>query len=116
MSRPGRYQDAVTGLNTLSARAPRDRIPAEIGLLPDVPHRGYERAFRGHDGLHKYSGHARYRAADAHDGRNVGDVIGRQIGAPTRRSVAERPRRRWSSVWQFWASPERHFAGRVRTR
>jgi len=47
------------------------------------------RAFQGHDGLHKYPGHARYRAVDASDGRNAHDVIGRQI-------TARRPADRYS--------------------
>ena len=46
----------------------------------------HERAFPGHDGLHKYAGHARYRAMDTHDGRNADDVISRpNKRAPTRR-------------------------------
>src|SRR6266550_9141212 len=44
------------------------------------------RTFPGHDGLHKYPGHARYRAVDAHDGRNADDLISRpNKRAPTRR-------------------------------
>jgi choline dehydrogenase-like flavoprotein len=35
--------------------------------------RRHVRAYRRHDGLHKYPGRARCRAVDAHDGRNVGD-------------------------------------------
>ena len=48
----------------------------------------HERAVREHDGLHKYPGHARYRAVEAHDGRNAGDVMNRPNKcAPTRRSA-----------------------------
>jgi hypothetical protein len=39
--------------------------------------RRHVRAFPGHDGLHKYAGHAGYRAVGAHDGRNADDVISR---------------------------------------
>jgi hypothetical protein len=44
--------------------------------------RRHERAFRGHDGLHKYLGNARYRAVDAHDGWNAGDVVNRPNNMP----------------------------------
>jgi hypothetical protein len=57
----------------------------------DLPHieraTRHERVFPGHDGLHKYPGHTRYRAVDASDGRNAHDVMGRPNNrAPTRRS------------------------------
>jgi hypothetical protein len=42
----------------------------------------------GHDGLHKYPGHVRYRALDAHDGRNTDEVISRPKSA--RRPVVRR--------------------------
>ena len=35
------------------------------------------RAFPGHDGLHKYAGHACHRVVDAHDVQNADDVISR---------------------------------------
>jgi hypothetical protein len=35
------------------------------------------RAVSRHDGLHKYPGNARYRAVDAHDGRNAGETMNR---------------------------------------
>jgi len=44
------------------------------------------RAFLEHDGMHKYPGHDRYRAVDAHDGRNADDVMSRPNNrTPTRR-------------------------------
>jgi hypothetical protein len=59
---------------------PGDQLP--VGSSRHV------RAFPGHDSLHKYAGHARYRAVDAHDGRNAHDVISRpNKRAPTRRSA-----------------------------
>jgi len=43
------------------------------------------RAFPGRDGLHKYPGPARYRAAEARDGRNADDLITQpNKRAPTR--------------------------------
>jgi len=48
-------------------RLDRTRPDAPYAAIADVP--------RGHDGLHKYPGNARYRAVDAHDGWNAGDVM-----------------------------------------
>jgi hypothetical protein len=64
------------------------RRPKPLALARTV--RGMCARSRGHDGLHKYPGHDRYRAGRAHDGRNAGNVIGRPNNrSPSRRS--ERP-------------------------
>ncbi len=58
----------------------------DCGSLP-IPLSGMC-AFPGHGGLHKYAGHASYRAVDAHDGRNADDVISRpNKRAPTRKRI-----------------------------
>jgi hypothetical protein len=73
-------------LITFHDASPGVTLPSVLARTRDS--RLHERAFRGHDGLRKYPEHARYRAVDAHNGRNAGNVMNRpNKRAPTRRSV-----------------------------
>jgi hypothetical protein len=83
---PLRWKARPVASRSPACHAQGRRPPAltRTGRLPE-PGRRHVGAFRGHDGLHKYPGHARYRAVDAHDGGNAGDVMNRpNKRAPTR--------------------------------
>jgi len=78
-----RLPDALRRADTLARAGPpavsmSDRQPDQP---PQTRGTRHERAFSVRRGLHKYAGHARYRAMDAHDGRNADDVMGASIPA-----------------------------------
>jgi hypothetical protein len=65
----------VPRTGTLTAKGWAGVFNGTVGVVTGISL--HERAFWGHDGLHEYPEHARYRAVVAHDARNADEVVSR---------------------------------------